>query len=110
MYEALIKELEFKAGFEYFDDNVYNRAIDAIRNLETKNNKLKELATIPTGKTVYGYPLQELVLFAGLCRQEDITDDELHDFCTNVSRYYEALRKHICSEIESSMGTTVFWE
>lgn len=41
-------------------------------------------------KTVCGYPVNELVAFAELCRRHGITEDDLHDFCTNAVRGYEA--------------------
>ena len=60
---------------------------------------------------VYGYPINELVAFANLCRRHGITEDDLHDFCTNAVRGYEAgwndfhvVVKNITGEIIARFG------
>jgi len=48
---------------------------------------------------IYGYPIEQLVLFASACRQQGITENELHDFVLNVQNAYDIVHK----EFENSM-------
>lgn len=35
-------------------------------------------------KTIHGYPTEELVLFAAMCRRHGIEEKDLHNFCCGV--------------------------
>lgn len=39
-------------------------------------------------KTICGFPIEELILFADACRKQGITTEELHWFIGNVENAY----------------------
>lgn len=51
-------------------------------------------------KTINGYPVDELILFATACRKMGITEDELHEFVTNTKFAYD----YVITEIDKSIG------
>ena len=51
-------------------------------------------------KTINGYPVDELIVFATACRKMGITEDELHEFVTNAKYAYD----YVISEIDKSIG------
>lgn len=42
-------------------------------------------------RTIYGYDIKDLAVFAAACRQEGIKESEMHDFCLNVGAAVEAV-------------------
>ena len=40
-------------------------------------------------ETIYGYPVKELIVFAGACKEANITKEELHDFVDNALAGYK---------------------
>ena len=49
-------------------------------------------------KTICGYPVDELIVFADACRKAEITNDQLHDFAANVKdAYMYAMRSLVVS-------------
>lgn len=61
------------------------KAADAIEALTRKVDRYENTLTIPKqGQTVYGYPLNELLCFAQMCRRHGIEEKDLHDFCLGV--------------------------
>lgn len=43
--------------------------------------------------TIYGYSVKELLAFALACREQDVTDRDLKNFCYNLDFAYEAINK-----------------
>lgn len=72
-------------------------AADAIERLDNT-------ITIPDENAmVCGFPLKELIAFAGLARREGITEADLHDFCTNAVRGFEAGQRDLQIAYEKSL-------
>ena len=42
-----------------------------------------------TIETIYGYPIEDLILFACACREQHITEEELHNFVENALAGYQ---------------------
>lgn len=59
----------------------------------------KQIDEAPTIDTIYGYPIKHLILLASACRQQGITENELHDFIINVQSAYDFVHK----EFENSL-------
>ena len=51
-------------------------------------------------KTIYGYNIDELLIFAQMCRENNITEDDLHRFATDSSMMYQV----ICDAIHKEMS------
>lgn len=62
-------------------------------------NALKARANQVAPEMIYGYPIEQLSLFAKACRQQGITENELHDFILNVQSAYDFVNK----EFENDM-------
>jgi len=110
MYEDLVLQLRKKAA-GYNAEGVFDtsallmQASDVIEQLE-------HTITLPHPEsTVKGYPLDELLTFALLCRRHDITEDDLHDFCTNAVRGFEAGMEDLRRSAERAWEETCeeFW-
>jgi hypothetical protein len=90
--------------YQIIDGVLYAVDIDAV-----VREKAKREGTITiqngTAPTVYGYPLNEIIAFANLCRRHEITEDDLHDFCTNAVRGYEAGRRDFHITWMNAMGS-----
>lgn len=117
MYEELIKKLRNYAAFtaippfsvdlseaadamEKLSNERTMSTVDycAKRNLVLITREFFEQLKASYGKppldeeavTVEGYPVKELMAFAMLCRRHEITENDLHDFCTNAVRGFNA--------------------
>ena len=59
-------------------------------------------------ETIYGYPVKELIVFAGACKEANITKEELHDFVTNslaaFNFGYEELHRAAAKAMINSFG------
>ena len=87
MYDELVKRLwDFAVELRKVEDTLLVRdAANAIEDLTQIVNRYKNTLTIPEpGQTVYGYPLNELLCFAQMCRRHGIEEKDLHDFCLGV--------------------------
>lgn len=51
----------------------------------------------------YGYDTKELLAFALLCREHDISEEDLHDFCLNVEAGYKAGLTDLHKAVAKSM-------
>ena len=96
-YTELVKSLRnrricLQSGGNEDDFGLWIQAADAIEHLQSEVKRLSNTFVIPHEKAVTceGYPVQELICFANLCRRHEITENDLHDFCTNALRGYEA--------------------
>lgn len=78
--------------YQIINGVLYAVDIDAVVREKTKQEGTITIQN-GTAPTVYGYPLNEIIAFASLCRRHEITEDDLHDFCTNAVRGYEAGRR-----------------
>ena len=45
-----------------------------------------------TAETIYGYKIEDLILFAQACRNQGITENDLKDFATNCEYAYKTIR------------------
>lgn len=89
MYDELVKELryldEYSKQINPTPSGIFREAADAIEELIRKVNRYENVLTIPEpGRSVYGYPLNELLCFAQMCRRHEIEEKDLHDFCVGV--------------------------
>jgi len=46
-------------------------------------------------ETIYGYDIKELAVFAAACRQEGITESEMHDFCLNAGAAVDCVMREM---------------
>lgn len=44
-----------------------------------------------TVETIYGYKIEDLILFAQACRNQGITENDLKDFATNCEFAYKTI-------------------
>ena len=65
-------------------------------------------------ESICGYKIDELVLFAQMCRRHGISNDELHDFCVGVENGYKCGFDDFCRtgekmlhEVEKRYGKAV---
>lgn len=79
--DAMIKRLEEWNTNDSMDKALYNFTLCRIIEQPTIEER-----TIIDGSTLtaYGYNLDEICKFAAACRQEDITETQLHDFVMNM--------------------------
>ena len=93
-YAKLVKDLRITERIcrDRMDGQVMLDAANAIEHLQSEVKRLSNAFVIPHEKAVTceGYPAQELICFAQVCRRHEITENDLHDFCTNALRGYEA--------------------
>ena len=45
-----------------------------------------------TAETIYGYKIEDLILFAQACRNQGITENDLKDFATNCEYAYKTIK------------------
>ena len=45
-----------------------------------------------TAETIYGYKIEDLILFAQACRNQGITENDLKDFATNCEFAYKTIK------------------
>lgn len=68
-------------------DNFYGMVSGIFQSITTLNRQptIKERTSIDgSTTTAYGYNLDEICKFAAACRQEGITENQLHDFVMNM--------------------------
>lgn len=70
--------------------------------------------TIDVVERICGYPINELIFFAQMCRRHGISDDELHDFCVGAENGYKCGFDDFCRtgekmlhEVEKRYGKAV---
>lgn len=69
-----------------------------------KKKKIEEVNDIPSADKVYGYPIDELITFAQICRKCGIRTEDLHDFCTNAKLIAVKLREEFNKSFENTMN------
>lgn len=45
-----------------------------------------------TTETIYGYKIEDLILFAQACRNQGVTENDLKDFATNCEYAYKTIK------------------
>ena len=45
-----------------------------------------------TAETIYGYKIEDLILFAQACKKQGITENDLKDFATNCEYAYKTIK------------------
>ena len=45
-----------------------------------------------TVETIYGYKIEDLILFAQACKKQGITENDLKDFATNCEYAYKTIK------------------
>ena len=93
----------------------YRQKIIEATNIETSPDEMKVLNDIlfrfwqmgwldklerQIEPTMYGYSLEELLVFSECCRKQGITKEELHDFCLNLSIAYQIVREQFVEDQE----------
>lgn len=53
--------------------------------------------------TICGYDFEELMVFADACRMQNISEADLHEFCTNVESACQYIIEKTHEEIEKEM-------
>lgn len=64
----------------------------------------KEIDKAHTIDEIYGYPVKDLLMFALSCRQQGITEGELHDFVLNVQTAYDVVNKEFENIVKDCVG------
>ena len=61
----------------------------------------------PTIDKIYGYPVKDLLIFAIACRQQGITEGQLHDFVLNVQSAYDIINKEFENTMKECVGRMI---
>lgn len=68
----------------------------------------------PGDETIYGYPINDLVIFADACRVAGVGPKELKDFVGNVEEAYsvvvKAIDEHLARCLEEYLRPTIPYE
>lgn len=71
------------AGFDESRKEAIHMAIEALSN-----------------PTIYGYSLEDLVVFAECCREQGIRKEEMRDFCLNISEAFRITTEYFIKKQE----------
>ena len=74
-----------------FRDIVIKR-VSELRMPESFRKRLVETINNIPSVTIYGYDLEELVMFAHTCRNQNVSIADLKNFCQNTEDAYKAVR------------------
>lgn len=46
-------------------------------------------------KTVYGYPIEDLIIFAQICRKNRVTEEQLRDYKLTLEAAFKILKEEL---------------
>jgi len=62
-----------------------------------------------TAETIYGYKIEDLILFAQACRNQGITENDLKDFATNCEYAYKTIKDEMDRLWRTSLQDMSIW-
>lgn len=62
-----------------------------------------------TAETIYGYKIEDLILFAQACRNQGITENDLKDFATNCEFAYKTIKDEMDRLWRVSLHDRTIW-
>ena len=54
--------------------------------------------------TIFGYAVEELIIFADACKKQGISNDDLKNFCENAKNAYDYIRNEIEEEFKKEIS------
>ena len=125
MYDELIDALQCTRHFALYQDcyerNCYANsgkglycnipklmadAADAIERLQKQNEELQERWS---AATIEGFPVNDLILFAQVCRKNGVREKDLQAFAWNMEKALEIVRKEFDEALHRSMERTFLY-
>ena len=55
-------------------------------------------------KTVYGYPIEDLIIFAQICRKNGVTEEQLRDYKLTFETAFKMLKEELEEKIWQRYG------
>ena len=55
-------------------------------------------------KTVYGYPIEDLIIFAQICRKNGVTEEQLRDYKLTFETAFKMLKEELEEKIWQHYG------
>lgn len=55
-------------------------------------------------KTVYGYPIEDLIIFAQICRKNGVTEEQLRDYKLTFEIAFKMLKEELEEKIWQRYG------
>ena len=55
-------------------------------------------------KTVYGYPIEDLIIFAQICRKNGVTEEQLRDYKLTFETAFKILKEELEEKIWQRYG------
>ena len=55
-------------------------------------------------KTVYGYPIEDLIIFAQICRKNGVTEEQLRDYKLTLETAFKILKEELEEKIWQRYG------
>lgn len=55
-------------------------------------------------KTVYGYPIEDLIIFAQICRKNGVTEEQLKDYKLTFETAFKILKEELEEKIWQHYG------
>ena len=62
-----------------------------------------------TVETIYGYKIEDLILFAQACKKQGITENDLKYFATNCEYAYKTIRDEMERTLRFSLQDMSIW-
>ena len=59
---------------------------------------------MPTIDHIYGYPIKDLIIFADVCRKQNISNEDLKDFSRNTALIYEHIQKDFFDNLQKNVS------
>ncbi len=59
---------------------------------------------MPTVDYIYGYPIKDLIIFADACKKQNISNENLKDFCENAALIYEYIQKDFFDNLQKNIN------
>jgi hypothetical protein len=53
---------------------------------------------------IYGYPIKDLIIFADICRKQNISNEDLKDFSRNTALIYEHIQKDFFDNLQKNIS------
>lgn len=55
-------------------------------------------------KTIYGYPIEDLIIFAQICRRNGVTEEQLRDYKLTFETAFKMLKEELEEKIWQRYG------
>lgn len=55
-------------------------------------------------KTVYGYPIEDLIIFAQICRKNGVTEEQLRDYKLTFETAFKMIKEELEEKVWQHYG------